>query len=268
MNKGIVVTLILLMALASGCVETVPHATNLTGDPGSYEFSWLSNFTTFYVNLTSIKVVHTVVNATYFNISLESQGGPSEISDVVVVDYYKDPLSFDRARRFANTRITHDTSIVNVSNAAFETKIDARMLYINISSPVTGFIAYSEKAEPRIFALILDNEESVRVVLPAGYTTGNKFLGAANPPPDYVAEDSEGREVLIWNSPYPDIRIITVDYYPDWVPKAFTYTAIAFVALALVVLGYFYLSIRRLRKRREEIEQVSTRTEEPPRAVR
>ncbi|HIH44789.1 MAG TPA: hypothetical protein HA257_06900, partial [Candidatus Methanoperedenaceae archaeon] len=223
MNKGIAVTLILLLALASGCIETVPQATNLTGDPGSYELAWLSNYTTFYVNLTLIKVVHTAVNTTHLNVSLESQTGPIEIYDVVVVDYYKDPISFDRARRFADIRITHDPSITNVSNAAFETKIDARMLYINISSPVTGFIAYSESAQPRTFAQMIESEESVRVVLPAGYTTGNKLLGAANPPPDYVAEDSEGREVLIWNSPYPDTRFITVDYYPDWIPGAFMY---------------------------------------------
>jgi|GEM_PF-2021056 len=127
---------------------------------------------------------------------------------------------------------------------------------IAMPGEVPGYLIYVTKSTGQQFVTITSGDGPVKVVLPEGYTTGNRLLGIARPGPDEVLESPEGTE-LIWKNASQN-QIIEVSYYRDMAPLALM-RIYAIIALAAgILLVEYYLSMRRLRSIKDE-DQVALR---------
>ncbi len=122
---------------------------------------------------------------------------------------------------------------------------------IDFGRNVTGDLVYTMPYQGQQFILPLKESGPVRVILPPGYTTGDRILGIARPQPDQITADKNGT-VLTWNNPG---QIIEVGYYrekaPDTLKKIFALLA----AMAAILLLEYYASMRRLRAIGREAEK-------------
>lgn len=127
---------------------------------------------------------------------------------------------------------------------------------IAMPGEVPGHLTYATKSTGQQFVTITTGDGPVKVVLPEGYTTGNRLLGIARPDPDQVLQTPGGTE-LIWKNASVN-QIIEVSYYRDIAPLALTRIFAIIAAAAGVLLVEYYLSMRRLRSIRDE-DQIALR---------
>jgi hypothetical protein len=118
---------------------------------------------------------------------------------------------------------------------------------------VTGELVYSIRLQGQQFILPLRDAGAVRIILPPGYTTGNRFLGIANPAPDEFREEETG-SVLTWNNT-TEIPYIEVNYYRNNALRALTIIFGIMGLAGIALLVEYYFSIRKLRAVREEEEK-------------
>jgi hypothetical protein len=118
---------------------------------------------------------------------------------------------------------------------------------------VTGELVYSVPQQGQQFILPLRDTGAVRIILPPGYTTGNRFLGIANPAPDEFREDKAG-SVLTWYNT-TQIPYIEVNYYRSNALQALMIIFGIMGLAGIALLVEYYLSIRKLRAIREEEER-------------
>ena len=93
----------------------------------------------------------------------------------------------------------------------------------------------------------------MRIILPKGYTTGDRSLGIARPPPTEISANDAG-DILIWNNT-TSISYIEVDYYRKNAPQALTLILSILALAGLALLIEYYFSIRKLRAQRIEEER-------------
>jgi hypothetical protein len=124
---------------------------------------------------------------------------------------------------------------------------------ITFDRPVSGHLMYTLPAQGQQFVLAIEDGGPVRIILPPGYTTGDRILGIARPPPDEFISRDNGT-VLTWldTSRY---SVIEVSYYRENAPLALKRIFSLLVAMALILLVDYYISIRRLRSMREEADK-------------
>jgi hypothetical protein len=219
--------LILLSALAAGCIA--PEI--MTGNPAEYELPGLNTTTIFYLNVSSVQIIDNVINETSADFII---GGNIEANfrNPVAVDYSGKNVSF------------------NVSEELILGKNYARFIF---SSPFSGFVAFTQSIGPD-FMYPLTKNGTVMVVLPVNYTV-RSFLGIAEPKPDNITRDTSGREVLIWEKPYPEHNSIRVKYsYKDAQTLVFYFLFSLFI-FAILVSGYYYFILSRLKKKRTLMEK-------------
>lgn len=226
--KRVLYFFILLVVFFAGCVETEPQA----GSPGRYELPGLNNTTIFYLNGSTVQVVENVVNETSVSFILEESGDMNLIAPVAV-DY-------------SGKNVTFTTSKEPIFGRTF--------IKFDFVSRFSGFIAFTQ-SDGQDFIRTLEKNGSIRVVLPVNFTTGSRFFGIASPKPDNITFDASGREVLIWEDPYPMYEKIEVKYYHRNAPAALLYFLAMLLAGFVVVYGYYHLSLRALRKKRELMEK-------------
>ena len=92
----------------------------------------------------------------------------------------------------------------------------------------------------------------MRIILPEGYTTGDRSLGIARPAPDEIAEDDAGN-ILVWNNT-TSISYIEVNYYRKNAPQALALILSILALAGLALLVEYYFSIRKLRASRMKEE--------------
>lgn len=119
--------------------------------------------------------------------------------------------------------------------------------------PTLGTLSYILPSQGQQFVLALKDGMQVRVVLPAGYSTGEKALGIAKPDPDYISTYSN-RTALIWSNP-SRAPFIEVDYYRSTAPDALKKTFLILLGAGLVLLIEYRRSIRKLRSMDEDVEK-------------
>ena len=118
---------------------------------------------------------------------------------------------------------------------------------------IKGKLAYNLSAQGQQFVIPVREKGPVRVILPEGYTTGDRLLGIAWPPPDMSANVG-GKKALTWNNTTP-LSYIEVNYYRENALAALT-IIISILALAgIALLIEYYLSIRKLRALRIKEEE-------------
>lgn len=218
---------LLLLLLAAGCISPPIQ----TGTTSQYEFPGLNNTTIFYLNFTSVQVVENVVNKTSVEFTVRERA-ETDFRNPVAVDYSGNDVSF---------------------NTSKDTIFSMAVVRLNFSSPFSGFVAYTQSAA-QDFIYPLTKNASVRAVLPRNYTVSS-FLGIAQPMPDSITEDAEGREVLIWEKPYPEHNSIRVKYIHRSIPTLVFYFVFSLLMTALFIAGYYYFSLSALRKRRRKMEK-------------
>jgi hypothetical protein len=227
MKRGLIFSFLAFVLLA-GCIATELEP----GIPDEYELPGLNNTTIFYLNSSTVQVVENVINETSLSFVLE-ETGEMNFRNPVAVDYSGKNVSFSTSREpiFGKTHVRFD----------FESRF-------------SGFLAFTQSSD-QDFIRTLTKNGSVRVVLPENFTTGFRFLGIAQPEPDNTTRDSRGREVLIWEAPYPEHKRIEVKYYHKTAPAALFYFFVVLFTAFVAVYGYYYLSVRGLRKKRELMEK-------------
>ncbi len=118
---------------------------------------------------------------------------------------------------------------------------------------ISGKLIYTLPYQGQQFILPTKEGRPVRVILPPGYTTGDRLLGIATPAPDDIREDKDGT-VLTWRN-ISGQEVIDISYYKNSAPEAlkmiFTLISIA----ALILIAEYYASIRRLRSIRKNAEK-------------
>ncbi|TRZ87402.1 MAG: hypothetical protein D4R88_09425 [Methanosarcinales archaeon] len=217
--------ILLLFIFTAGCITSEVPA----GAPGQYELPGIDNTTIYYLNASSVKVVDSASNETTIKYMLDDS---TEMN-------FKDPVAVN-------------SSGMNVSfNVTSEPIFGRSYIRFDFSSEFSGFVAFTQ-SDGLDFVRTTKENTSVRVVLPPGHTTGSRFLGIPTPEPDNVTTDAMGREVLIWQNPYP--YQISVKYYQKGAPVLMYYFSIILIVCVVVISGYYYLSIRSLRKKRGGIE--------------
>ena len=124
---------------------------------------------------------------------------------------------------------------------------------LDFGQQVSGNLTYILPHKGQQFILSLKHNDPVRIVLPLGYATGERLLGTANPYPDELGEE-DGRITLTWlnTSKY---QMIEVSYYEEKAPFAVKIIFAILATLAFGLLVEYYLSMKRLRKIRDETEK-------------
>ncbi|NJD78873.1 MAG: hypothetical protein FIB08_17565 [Candidatus Methanoperedens sp.] len=221
--------IILLLTLSVGCISPQIQP----GNPAEYELPGIHNTTIYYLNGSSVKVVEDVINTTSFRIDPGENGEEINLRDPIAQDYSGNNVTF------------------NISREVF---FGRSYVHFDFDAPFSGFIAYTQ-SDGQDFVRPVTKNGSIRVVLPVNFTTGSMLLGIAQPEPDNVTYDAYGREVLIWDNPYPEHGRISVNYYYRSSAGMLLYFGAFLLMAALLIWGYYYFSIKGLKKKRERLEK-------------
>jgi hypothetical protein len=124
--------------------------------------------------------------------------------------------------------------------------------HLTFERNVSGNLSYVLPYHGQEFLLLTRESGPVRIILPPGYTTGDRILGIARPTPDEVSED--GSMALFWRNLTAD-QIIDVSYYREEAPSSLKRILVILVAAAAALALEYFLSIRKLRAIREEAEK-------------
>ncbi|UEC43220.1 MAG: conserved exported protein of unknown function [Methanothrix sp.] len=124
--------------------------------------------------------------------------------------------------------------------------------HISSHRPVRGYINYNRPILEQRLVAPVEVGESVRVVLPEGYATGDMILGRARPGPDEVGTLG-GRTALFWAGPEKR-TYIDVSFYKEGAPRAFRLFLLLLAFIAGVLVLEHNMSIKRLRSFREDAE--------------
>jgi hypothetical protein len=125
---------------------------------------------------------------------------------------------------------------------------------------VSGNLAYTVPLQGQQFVLPLRDTRPVRIILPPGFTTGDRFLGIARPAPDEFQLVETGNVLTWWNtSEYP---FIEVSYYKDDAPQSLKLFLAILAAAGIAILVEYYMSIGKLRAIRKESESKAEKTKD------
>lgn len=226
--KSQIISAILLVIIASGCVAPAI----IEGKQGDYELPGINNTTIYYLNSSSMQVVENVINTT--------------TADILTADATRWNVKAPVAMDYAGNNVTF-----NVSKASQSGNSYARF---DFKSNFSGFVAFTQSDGSQLRLPILKNG-SIRVVLPLNHTTGSIILGSPLPEPDDLTIDDKGRQVLIWDNPYPDHKLLSVKYYHESAPQAILFLFVLLAVCALLITGYYFFTMRALKKKLEVIEK-------------
>ncbi len=121
---------------------------------------------------------------------------------------------------------------------------------INFAEHVAGKLIYTLPLQGQQFILPIKDEVPVRIILPQGYTTGDRTLGIANPSPDEFLANDTGN-ILTWYNT-SQISYIEVSYYRKNAPQALMTIFIILALAGAVLLIRYYISVKRLKEMSDE----------------
>lgn len=123
---------------------------------------------------------------------------------------------------------------------------------LNLSGHVRGSLIYTMPLMGQQFILPIREKVQVRIVLPLGYTTGERSLGIARPEPDEVVEGGNETSLTWYNTTL--IPYIELNYYRRSAPRALGVIFSILGLAAIVLLVQYYLSMRRLKRSAEDLD--------------
>lgn len=147
-----------------------------------------------------------------------------------------------------------DESGSNVSfNSSYQFHRGDHIYSLVFKRPVKGTLVYNLSRQGQQFILPIRHPEPVRIILPPGYSTGSRGLGIARPEPD-IFQDADSGSILTWNNT-SQIPYIEVNYYSKSAPVALMIIMTILAAAGLVLLIRYYISIKKLKAARMELEK-------------
>jgi len=116
--------------------------------------------------------------------------------------------------------------------------------------PVGGHLNYTQPLFDQRLVVSMMPNESFRVVLPSGYSTGGSHLGRARPTPDEIYQ-KDGKMVLTWQGA-PKHRVVNVNYYKEKAPREFQFFLLLLLFVGGLVALEYLINMKRLRSVQEE----------------
>ncbi|MFZ2470504.1 MAG: DUF5803 family protein [Methanothrix sp.] len=123
---------------------------------------------------------------------------------------------------------------------------------LTFAKPVTGRLNYTMHLQGQQLILPIRDHVPLRIILPDGFTTGERSLGIARPAPDEFVESDSG-SILTWNNT-TQISYIEVNYYRRSAPQALMIIFAILALTGLVLLAQYYISIKKLKEARMDME--------------
>ncbi len=146
-----------------------------------------------------------------------------------------------------------DESGKNVTfNSSYRFMRGDHIYSLTFARPIKGRLIYTMHLPGQQFILPIRDHVPLRIILPEGFTTGERSLGIARPAPDEFVEDNSG-SILTWNNT-TQISYIEVNYYRRSAPQALMIILAILALTGLVLLAQYYISIRKLKDARMEME--------------
>jgi hypothetical protein len=167
------------------------------------------------------------VNASHLNITLSDK-----TENMTLVDEVGMNVTFNRSYRFLRGDYIYN---------------------LTFARHVTGRLNYTMPLQGQQLILPIRDHGPLRIILPEGFTTGERSLGIARPAPDEFVEDGFG-SILTWNNT-TQISYIEVNYYRRSAPQALMIIMGILGLTGLVLLAQYYISIRKLKEARMEMER-------------
>jgi len=118
---------------------------------------------------------------------------------------------------------------------------------------VSGKLVYTLPHQGQKLTLSPEGNKEIRIILPPGYTTGDRFFGIAMPSPDNIRIDKDVTE-LTWLNVSGD-ELIDVSYYKNSAPEIVRIVFLMIAAASLILFAEYYASIKKLRSIRNESEK-------------
>lgn len=147
-----------------------------------------------------------------------------------------------------------DESGSNVSfNSSYQFHRGDHIYSLVFERQVKGTLVYNISRQGQQFILPIRHPEPVRIILPPGYSTGSRSLGIARPEPD-IFQDADTGSILTWNNT-TQIPYIEINYYRKSAPLALMIIMTILAGAGLVLLIRYYMSIKRLKAARMELEK-------------
>lgn len=176
-----------------------------------------------------VALVTVPVNASYLDLTLSDK-----TDNMTLTDEAGENITFNSSYRFLRGDYIY--------NLTFAGHVKGRL---NYTMPVQG----------QMFILPIREPGALRIILPEGFTTGERSLGIARPAPDEFIDDASGStgSILTWNNT-TQIAYIEVNYYRKNAPQAMAIILSILGLTGLVLLVQYFMSIRRLKAARMEME--------------
>ncbi len=192
--------------------------------------------------LIALAVLCTISSAAQFN-GTTYHLGQKEATVVVPVNSSK--LNLTLLEKTENiTLLDEDGKSVSI-NSSYQFWRGDHIYSLIFMEHVKGELIYTLPLQGQQFILPLRDEGQVRIILPKGYTTGERTLGIARPSPDEFLINDTGN-VLTWYNT-SGISYIEVNYYKNNAPKALMMIFAILGAVGVVLLVRYYNSNKRLK---------------------
>lgn len=147
-----------------------------------------------------------------------------------------------------------DESGKNVTfNSSYKFQRGDHIYSLTFARPIKGWLNYTMHLQGQQFILPIRDHNPLRIILPEGFTTGERSLGIARPAPDEFVDEDSG-SILTWNNT-TQISYIEVSYYRRSAPQALMIILGILALTGLVLLAQYYISIRKLKEARMEMEK-------------
>lgn len=152
-----------------------------------------------------------------------------------------------------NITLYDETGKIVAINSSYRFKQGKSIYSLDFGRHVKGKLVYNLTSQGQRFVISLQEKGPVRVILPEGYTTGERFMGIAWPSP-YVIASEKGATTITWNNT-TRISYIEVNYYRKNAPVALMIIISILALAAIALLIEYYSSIRKLRASRMQEEE-------------
>lgn len=208
----------LLAVLAAVCIAgVVPSAAQMSGGSNSSGADF--NGTVYLLGEKEVQVT-VPVNDSHLNFSLSGRA-----LNMTLFDEGGRAIEYNSSYRY--WRGDHIYSLV-------------------FSGRVRGRLVYTTAAAGQQFILPIREPVPVRIILPEGYTTGERALGIARPEPDELVQGINTTALTWYNT--TSIPYIEVNYYRRSAPRALSIILSILGLAGAVLLVQYYLSMRRLKR--------------------
>ena len=192
--------------------------------------------------LIALAVLCTISSAAQFN-GTTYHLGQKEATVVVPVNSSK--LNLTLLEKTENITLLDENGKSVSINSSYQFWRGDHIYSLIFKEHVKGELMYTLPLQGQQFILPLKDEGQVRIILPKGYTTGERTLGIARPSPDEFLINDTGN-ILTWYNT-SGISYIEVNYYKNNAPKALMMIFAILGVVGVVLLVRYYNSNKRLK---------------------